>query len=418
MQQTTNLINQQPKIILHRIFLFVSETDLISSAQRVCHLWHHTVKDDQLWKELLHRRRRLYNLLRIEALEDVFNDDDGMVSEDDFSVPIYPIPDDSPENILMNTDEHGPSEIKAASINKLIVKLTSVQDYDLNFTKQFLLTYTSFITPCRLFAKLVERYAVPIPEELPTNITASEYIRRNIFPVQSRVVLVLKLWLQSAFHETNERAVLQKQVNFVDNILANENSILAKQTKKILQRRILANQPPSPPISHSDIYNISTNNSSVEDMFRSFKDKEIAEQITLKDFSLYSAVKAHELISRAQNRRGVQPNLMTAIEWFNRLSKWAVDMILSHKTIKLRVHSFVRLVSIAEHLRDLNNFASTMAILAGLNSGAIVRLKHTHNELPSRTKLQLEALFELTSSKASYKSLRLALRNMTPPCVP
>ncbi len=54
-------------------------------------------------------------------------------------------------------------------------------------------------------------------------------------------------------------------------------------------------------------------------------------------------------------------------------------MILMQERMKDRAKVYVKFVRIAEHLRRMNNYHTLMGIVAGLNMGAVNRLKHTLN---------------------------------------
>ena len=53
---------------------------------------------------------------------------------------------------------NGVSKIKAATVNKLIERISYDGDIDTNLVKQFLLTYRSFLKPSELLEKLILRY--------------------------------------------------------------------------------------------------------------------------------------------------------------------------------------------------------------------------------------------------------------------
>ena len=56
---------------------------------------------------------------------------------------------------------NGVSKIKAATVNKLIERISYDGDIDTNLVKQFLLTYRSFLKPSELLEKLILRYIFP-----------------------------------------------------------------------------------------------------------------------------------------------------------------------------------------------------------------------------------------------------------------
>lgn len=68
-------------------------------------------------------------------------------------------------------------------------------------------------------------------------------------------------------------------------------------------------------------------------------------------------------------------------------------------------------MSIAVHLRNLNNYNSLMAILAGINSASVLRLKQTRQAiLPKKIYKQFQSLEKLMSTDKSFSSYRMALK--------
>ena len=59
-----------------------------------------------------------------------------------------------------------------------------------------------------------------------------------------------------------------------------------------------------------------------------------------------------------------------------------------------------------------------MAILAGLNTSAIFRLKFTRDQIPDATKQIVEELSDLMDPTLSYNNYRQKLHDISPPCVP
>ena len=51
-----------------------------------------------------------------------------------------------------------------------------------------------------LFVLLMRRYNVQMPK-LPRGVSAEEYERKHVTPIQLRVVNVLKMWLEQAFFD-------------------------------------------------------------------------------------------------------------------------------------------------------------------------------------------------------------------------
>ncbi|RUP48548.1 hypothetical protein BC936DRAFT_144412, partial [Jimgerdemannia flammicorona] len=100
--------------------------------------------------------------------------------------------------------------------------------------------------------------------------------------------------------------------------------------------------------------------------------------------------------------------------------------------LQLRLHVGVDLDSVAEQaksegegvgeihaLRNMNNYNTLMAILAGINSAPIMRLKNTR-DLISVKKIHksFKSLERLMGSDKSFSTYRLALKNSEPPGIP
>lgn len=100
------------------------------------------------------------------------------------------------EYIIFDGDQKEKT-IRAASLNKLVIELTSEETYgtvrihlthypEPDFLNAFLITYRSFVQPEELFQKLLERYRVP-----PT-VNASKK------KVQVRVCIFIKRWIEKS----------------------------------------------------------------------------------------------------------------------------------------------------------------------------------------------------------------------------
>lgn len=92
-------------------------------------------------------------------------------------------------------------QVKAATVTKLIERLTYPRVEDLRFQKAFLTTYRIFLKPSELLEKLILRYCTTpalqsfsISEKILYGINKTQQI-----PIRLRVLNVIKYWVSSFF---------------------------------------------------------------------------------------------------------------------------------------------------------------------------------------------------------------------------
>lgn len=84
----------------------------------------------------------------------------------------------------------------------------------------------------------------------------------------------------------------------------------------------------------------------------------------------------------------------------------------------MRAASIKQFILVAEKCRQINNFNALMAILAGLNTTAISRLKKSWELIPSKLKASFDSLNDLMSEAKGFKNYRQQLAITEPPCIP
>jgi son of sevenless-like protein len=71
-----------------------------------------------------------------------------------------------------------------------------------------------------------------------------------------------------------------------------------------------------------------------------------------------------------------------------------------------------------QHCKALNNFSTMAAIMAGLNSTPIRRLKRTREQLGGKTLALMDELDKTLDSGKNFAAYRESLKLITPPCIP
>jgi son of sevenless-like protein len=111
------------------------------------------------------------------------------LEEDDLDVMDYPFDEaDSDQNITYadpkdpneQASPDDPPQIKSATLTKLVEKLTSSDNLDMNYISDFLLTFRSFTTSNELLTLLIKRFNIPPPKSTKEEDIAQYERVRNI----------------------------------------------------------------------------------------------------------------------------------------------------------------------------------------------------------------------------------------------
>lgn len=312
---------------------------------------------------------------------------------------------EEPENattIMYNVDNF--NEIHAATINKLVERLTSEKDHDPDFTQVFESTYRSFMTHETLFTKLVERYIPPehIPETPALNL------------VRLRVIVFLKNWIEHCGPDFPMNVMLSIE-KFIDNQLCKGGHMnLAAQLKKMIQTWKTQNMNEVPREIPDLNYQMS-NPTKIIHGFSSLVDEwGLALQLTIRESKLFSHIMPVEFFKQ----KGNELNVAHMINNFNRVAAWVPISILSEIKLVHRANAVERFIKLAWNLRQLNNFHLLTAVLSGLSNSAVLRLKWTFAKVAKRYKQMHEELEAIMGMEGSFKLYRQTLVQATPPCVP
>eukprot|EP01111_Echinosteliopsis_oligospora_P014929 TRINITY_DN5748_c1_g1_i1.p1 TRINITY_DN5748_c1_g1~~TRINITY_DN5748_c1_g1_i1.p1 ORF type:complete len:673 (+),score=164.12 TRINITY_DN5748_c1_g1_i1:79-2019(+) len=315
------------------------------------------------------------------------------------------------------TGDEKTKAIKAASLNMLVKLLTPENRHDIDFLKTFLLTYQSFTTPAKLLQKLIQRYTMP-PELGEGNIN-----------IQLRVFNVLKVWVTYHWSDFNEE-LIQSLKHFIDTLSLrtdNNHILFVKTITSTISNKLKTDEdeskkrkkdfdeiPPEPKVPKA-IFSPTLKWDDIDD-------EEIARQLTILDFEMYSSIKASELLNQSWNKPKLKhrsPNVLRTIARFNDMSEWVASSILAVERVRDRARIMAKFIRIAEYLmKPLNNFNTAMAILAGLNASSVHRLKWTREEMPRQVHQVYESLQAALSSNQAYREYRNLLSHANPPCIP
>jgi len=111
-------------------------------------------------------------------------------------------------------------------------------------------------------------------------------------------------------------------------------------------------------------------------------------------------------------------NIAAVIQTSNRIANWVADSVLSREDSRRRAAVVKQFISVADRCRGIHNYSSMVAIISGLNSPPIRRLKRTWEQVNARFMSQLGACEMTIDSNKNFTNYRTTLAKVSPPCVP
>lgn len=148
---------------------------------------------------------------------------------------------------------------------------------------------------------------------------------------------------------------------------------------------------------------------------------EIARQLMLVDFSVFSKIRPREFLDNAwsgKSKDSKAPNIVRMIAHFNKVCSWVQTTVLGSPTTSGRAKLIQSFIKMAEHCGELNNFNSMFAIYCALKANPVHRLKRTLDLLKAKSLKRLDAIKVLFQADSNSRNYRDALRHVTKACTP
>jgi len=304
---------------------------------------------------------------------------------------------------LAASSSDGPA-IKAATLIKLVERLTHHLFLYPKFSVAFLMCYREFCSPRELFDLLVERFNVPdlVPTaemELKGSAYFSELTKRfkreYQQPIKLKVINVLKHWIEGYFYDfTSDPSLLQSLNDFVENQLPKSNKRYPEILIKTLQKK--NNQHNAISYARSSSLELSSDDNDAGVSYPPLEihlendnpieiltvhPLEFARQATLLESELFKAIKPNELISlgwtKTDKKHELSPNVSKLINLANKFTYWYAKCIVDTTNLDERVAVVQRILDIAGYFNEMNNLSGLMEIHAALETSPVIRLNIT-----------------------------------------
>ncbi|ORZ19478.1 ras guanine nucleotide exchange factor domain-containing protein [Absidia repens] len=335
--------------------------------------------------------------------------------------PWYLNYDYKPNEIVFNME----GSVKGGTLLALVIRLTLHDYVDMNFINTFLLTYRSFCSTMELLKLLEKRYTRPPPEGL-TEEELDIWMNKKLKLIRLRVFNVLKNWLEQYYNE-DDYAILDHLLEFTITTIHSTLRFSAEQLERMIKKRqesakdglkkMVLTQPIAPPVP------ILPRNRKKFGLL-DIDPLEMARQMTILDFRLYSSIRPVECLNKAwskdaeEDEAHVAANIRASIEYCNQVTSWVTDAILSQPEAKKRVTLIKHWAQVAERCRQLNNFNTCMAILSAFDNSSVGRLKRTWEMVGARTNQILAQIRKLMGANRNFTEYRAIIHSINPPCIP
>lgn len=341
-----------------------------------------------------------------------------------------------------------------ASLNTSILLLLDYQgffdkevpmDVIEGFANSFFYGHHSYTTSNVVFEKLEQLFDVP--EELHEKIS-------DVSEHRMAIVDLIKQWIRTTPWDWTNESLLRQLNTFIDGPLSlSDQSFLARDLKEALQTSGLSNSFMSPNNStirqsnRPKTYSVSLNtmlsmnllpgnvgvrraDTSIEPVVPKniFSSKlvlddvaeiEIARQLTIMHFSLFSQIKPREFLNRWWKTDEIDyqcSNLQIVFKRNEKLNRWVRCSLLKAHDRKAMIKVYERMVKIAESLKNLNNFDTLCTIMKALNSEKITKFK-LYDSADRNTRKNVDVLIQIERKESFYRKMTL-MTDTSNGCIP
>ncbi|PWA00907.1 hypothetical protein BB558_003038 [Smittium angustum] len=252
------------------------------------------------------------------------------------------------------------------------------------------------------------------------NIASSE---KSLFPSKPPSILPSISQSSSVLGSLENRASFSSTVSVSNGINPSMYSPINFTTSHL--RKLVTNHSTPPPSPILPI--VSLNSASA---LLKINPIELARQITLIDFSLFSKVRPCEFLKTAWSISPSDPkavngltteiavNLRSISALSTKVTHLVMAMVLKEKNLTSRVKYILYFISLGEQLWVLKNFNGLVSVLGGLESSPIQSLESTWKLVGQKALESFEFLKNFMSTTKNYQNYRETQMNMAPPAIP
>ncbi|KAL9650302.1 hypothetical protein ABK040_014956 [Willaertia magna] len=323
-------------------------------------------------------------------------------------------------------DEEG--KVKAATLNRLVERICNQSTVgDTKFTDTFFQTYRSFSTPDILLNSMMSYFEFHLLADAGKDMN-----NKNVTIL--RLLNSIRLWIQTHSYDFNNyllasmiyflyyqvgRLCVSNEetssgfINIANKIKERiENNLLRNGESSEKYEKMFSRERPAP--KYPAKWDKENENRKFNIIY--WDAFEIARQITLIEYNIFSAIEPKEFFGLGWTKKDKTlraPNIVHLTEQFNNMSAFVASDIVKEDVLKKRAKKLKQWINTAWECKNLNNLNGCNAIISALNNSGVHRLKKTW-ELVQKKGMELskfQQLNDLVSMTSSYKNMREHIQN-------
>ncbi|EDR24462.1 guanine nucleotide exchange factor, putative [Entamoeba dispar SAW760] len=348
--------------------------------------------------------------------------------------------------------------IRYATLEKCLQYITSCDSSDIFFSECFILVHPLVVSSCKLMELLTIRFNPTYPQ----GISFETFLQKVLVPIRLKVMGLLRMWIQNrkadfqneklyvqldelmkkiwAFkpnlahaiqvqidkeieNSTESKLMKQKSISSIDCSISpreyfGTNSSLSIKSCQDFESKLPSISIKSDRYSKSSFSSLSRKkiqwfitdfNEEVQSLIHTlfcFSPFDCAKQLTLKQMELLQKIELDEFLKQGwmkKEKENLTPNLLKMVRF---------------KQNYERAFAIRYFISVAHYLKQLNNFDGMKAVLAGLDSCSIYRLKESWVLLSTEEVNLFKQLDSLISPDNNFSKMRELVKLAPPPSIP
>ncbi|KAJ3372602.1 hypothetical protein GGF31_001622 [Allomyces arbusculus] len=320
------------------------------------------------------------------------------------------------------------NRIAAATLDKLVERLSDPLTFDPVYVDRFLLGYRHFSDATTVLHKITARLvAVPPSDASQADV---QFVQRWRPVIRMRLLTVVKMWLDrywlDFFHNEAARAALGDLLYLLahwepdqwDGSAGNEHRACLARVGKLLGKLAAFQTEAYPAVLAAAVPEPKPDRVLPPCDFLEMDPRHVAIQLTVNEFKRFRAVRPIECLlhlwgdTKSADVQAEIRNLTEIIWWSNQVSYWVATEICTQPELPNRVKVLERMIKIAKICRRERNFNTTMAIIAGLNNSGVLRLKQTWEAMQDKYRQRYADLEQLMAQTHNFRQYRAVIDSM------